>query len=630
MDAASAAATEASLVAYAHDIRTALTGILALSELLATSTIGERERRWADGIKGSAEHLSSLTTLMIDAAQAQGGVIKLRDDVFDLRELITAVANSLSARAETKNLVTEVAVADDLPERVRGDVVRLRAALENLIDNAVKFTERGKVRLELGVEPAKRGRMTLAFSLSDTGIGLKPGEIHRLFRPFTQANADIARRYGGTGLGLVVVKALAKRMGGDLTVTSAYGEGSTFRFAVQVKTVAVVEAADPDQKNSPDPDAASEYDANVETDGKSDPDNSNLNQSDLDNSARDAKSDAGFARDAKRNAKFALKPKSNAKLGAELKPAILPPAKPPAPRLSVLCVEDNPYGRVILNTLLTELGHRADFASTGEEAVAAMTRAYEAVLMDMTLPGIDGLEATRRIRTLAAPAGETPIIGISGRSEPGDEAAAQAAGINAYLRKPLSPKALSDALAGGDAEAGLANKKIVIAGLDPAIHADSRHGKSSDCRQSLLMRKRSMDRRVKPGDDERWVCSRQGRRRLRLDQRFDPLGVRGRRRIVDHHAEIGPAIDCKGGIFERDRPQDRMAQMLDAAAVGADVVVAPHRREFGALAAESRPPAPRPWRQRRRAPRRRGILRPRTAPRSPNRTAPRAPADRRR
>jgi CheY-like chemotaxis protein len=110
-------------------------------------------------------------------------------------------------------------------------------------------------------------------------------------------------------------------------------------------------------------------------------------------------------------------------------------------------VEDNPYGRVILNTILTELGHRADFAGSGEEAVAAVTRGFDAVLMDVTLPGIDGLEATRRIRALAGVASRTPIIGISGRTEAGDEEAARAAGMGSYLRKPVSPSALSEALA---------------------------------------------------------------------------------------------------------------------------------------------------------------------------------------
>ena len=112
-------------------------------------------------------------------------------------------------------------------------------------------------------------------------------------------------------------------------------------------------------------------------------------------------------------------------------------------RLKILCAEDNPYGRVILNTILTELGHHADFAATGEEAVAAVSRGYDVMLMDVTLPGIDGLEAARRIR---ASAGAIPIIGITGRSEPGDEAAGRAAGMNSYLRKPLSPSALRAAI----------------------------------------------------------------------------------------------------------------------------------------------------------------------------------------
>jgi CheY-like chemotaxis protein len=111
-------------------------------------------------------------------------------------------------------------------------------------------------------------------------------------------------------------------------------------------------------------------------------------------------------------------------------------------------VEDNPYGRVILNTILTELGHRADFVGAGEEAIDAVQRSYDVVLMDVKLPGIDGLETTRRIRELAGPHGATPIIGISGRTETGDEAAARSAGMNAYLRKPISPSALVEAFAG--------------------------------------------------------------------------------------------------------------------------------------------------------------------------------------
>jgi CheY-like chemotaxis protein len=118
----------------------------------------------------------------------------------------------------------------------------------------------------------------------------------------------------------------------------------------------------------------------------------------------------------------------------------------PARRLKILCAEDNPYGRVILNTILTELGHRVDFVETGEQAVAAAVRGYDAMLMDVTLPGIDGLEAARRIRALGGKPGATPIIGISGRSEPGDQEAANTTGMNAYLHKPLSPSVLREAI----------------------------------------------------------------------------------------------------------------------------------------------------------------------------------------
>ncbi len=362
---------DAALAVFAHDIRTALTGILALGELLASSNLGERERHWAAGIKDSAEHLASLTTLVIDAAKAGTGTLTLQQEIFRPRRLLEALGRTLAARAETKGLRAEVKVADDMPEQLVGDPARLRAALENLIDNAVKFTALGAVRLEAHGTRATRGRVKLSVTVTDSGIGLAPGEIKRLFRPFTQASAEIARHYGGSGLGLAVVKVLAKAMAGDLTVTSVPGRGSRFRFT-------------------------------------------------------------------------AMLPVARAAAG-ETAPA--PMGAAPARRLAILCAEDNPYGRVILNTILTELGHLADFAASGEEVVAAVTRGYDVVLMDVTLASNDGLEATRRIRALPDAAGRTPIIGITGRTEAGDEQAALAAGMTAYLRKPLSPSALSEAIA---------------------------------------------------------------------------------------------------------------------------------------------------------------------------------------
>ena len=371
--AAGHAAIEATLAALAHDIRTPLTGILALGELLATSDLGERERAWAVAIKGTAEHLTMLTSLIVDAAKAESTGLTLRRGLFRPHQLAEAVAASLAARTATKALTCDVAIAPDLPQAVIGDQLRLRGALENLIDNAVKFTDRGSVRLEAGAERLARGRVRLAFTITDSGIGLSATEIGRLFRPFAQANAEIARRYGGAGLGLAYVKRLAKAMQGDLTVESRPRAGSTFRLTATVDLVA-------------EADAAGEHAV------------------------------AASARAA------------------------------PVRALNVLCVEDNPYGRVVLNTILTELGHRADFVGTGEAAVETVSEgSYEAVLMDVTLPGIDGLEATRRIRARLGL--RVAVIGVSGRSSAEEEARARAVGMDDYLQKPLSASSLGQALA---------------------------------------------------------------------------------------------------------------------------------------------------------------------------------------
>ena len=368
---------QAALAAFAHEVRTPLTGILAISDLLATSDLGERERRWADTIKAGAEHLASLATLFVDAARTGKGTGKggstLRQDLFDLKTLARSAGDSLAGRAAAKGLEAEVEISEKLPGLVVGDPVRLRAALENLIDNAVKFTDQGGVALAVAPwRPRKgkaKGRVGVAFAVSDSGIGLTMAEIKRLFRPFTQANVTIASRFGGAGLGLSSVKQLARAMGGDITVAPRRGGGATFTLTVSL-----------DASGS----------------GK------------------------------RRTTKDGSEPEAIA-------------------ALRVLSVEDNPFGRVVLNTILTELGHHAEFIGRGEDAVNRLEQgAFDAVLMDMVLPGIDGVEAIRRIRTLPSPLAQIPIIGVSGRGE--DEAASREAGADAFLVKPVSPRALATAL----------------------------------------------------------------------------------------------------------------------------------------------------------------------------------------
>ena len=192
-------AIEAALAGIAHDIRTPLTGIVALAELLASSDLGQREREWANAVRSGAEHLAALSTLIVDAAKADVTGLTLRNEPFSPRALAEAVGEGLTARAGNKNVATKVEIAEDLPAMVAADAMRLRAALENLADNAVKFTEGGAVAFAAQAEPAARGRVRLAFTVTDSGIGMSASELKRLFRPFAQASADIAAAMAAPG-----------------------------------------------------------------------------------------------------------------------------------------------------------------------------------------------------------------------------------------------------------------------------------------------------------------------------------------------------------------------------------------------------------------------------------------------
>ena len=362
---------EAALAAFAHEVRTPLTGILAISNLLATSDLDERERRWVDTIKAGAEHLASLATLFVDAARSGNAAAAVRQDFFDLRALARSIGDSLAGRAAAKGLQCSIDISEKLPAPVVGDPVRLRAALENLIDNAVKFTETGGVALAVKPVRGPKGKLGVSFAISDSGIGLTLNEIKRLFRPFSQANVSIASRFGGAGLGLSSVKQLARVMGGDIVVSQRRNGGATFTLTVTLNRAKASKVAGADSENG----------------------------------------------------------------------AFSDPERP----LRVLSVEDNPFGRVVLNAVLTELGHQAEFIGRGEAAAERIAQgAFDAVLMDMVLPGINGIEAIRLIRELDAPLGGIAIIGVSGRGD--DEAASRAAGADAFLVKPVSPRALATAL----------------------------------------------------------------------------------------------------------------------------------------------------------------------------------------
>lgn len=352
------------LARFAHEVRTPLNAILAFAELLAASDIPERERGWALAIKGTAEHLAALSSVIVDSARAQArGIVALRER-FEPTALAQALAASISARAAERGLAAEVTIAQDLPPAVLGDPVRLRAAAENLIDNAVKFTRSGVVRLDVSATQDASG-ITLWIAVRDEGPGLSRTQIRGLFRPFA-----IGAK-GGAGLGLAFARTVARAMGGDLTVESTPGQGATFRLHARV-------------------DLAADEPAAAQASG------------------------FGSARTRK---------------------------------LRLLCVEDNSFGRVVMRTLASALGHDIDFCETGAAALAVARAArHDVVLLDVSLPDIDGLEVARRIRTLPGAGGSVPIVGISGRGSPADRTAALAAGMQVYLVKPVSAARLAFAL----------------------------------------------------------------------------------------------------------------------------------------------------------------------------------------
>ena len=336
--------------------------------MLQASDLPERERGWAEAIRGAADHLARLTTSWSMPPRRMPRASCCATSRSRRASWRSRSRGSLAARAQGKALEVEIDIAKGLPVRLSGDEVRLRSALENLVDNAVKFTERGSIGFAASSAARRRGRVRLTFTVTDSGIGITAAELKRLFRPFAQASesgAPLRRRRPRPGLRQAHRQGDGRRSRGD-------------------------QQARPRQ--------------HVPADG----------------------GDEGR--------------RAGRRAGAR-------PGAKPAASLRVLCVEDNPYGRVVLSAVLRELGHRVSFVGSGEAAVETVAPQRARRRADgRRAAGIDGIEATRRIRALPPPAGRIPIIGVSGRTEPRDAARREAAGMNAYLRKPASPAELNEAL----------------------------------------------------------------------------------------------------------------------------------------------------------------------------------------
>ncbi len=353
------------LATLGHEVRTPMTGVLGMSELLLGTELDARQRGYTESIRNAGDHLMRLVNDALDLARIEAGKLELDARAFDLQALVREVVALMAPVARQRGLRFAQSVAADVPPWLLGDPVRLRQILLNLLGNAIKFTDSGEVALR--VERPEGGGLRLR--VSDTGPGLDDEQKRRLFRRFEQAEgARTAARYGGSGLGLAICRELADAMGGRIEVDSAPGEGT--RFTVDLPLAAA------------DPPAA-----------------------------------------------------------VRARPA---PAIGAGGRLQLLLVEDDPTVAEVVAGLLRAQGHAVVHAPHGLAALAeAGSRHFDLALLDLDLPGIDGLALARQLR---ASGFDRPLLAVTARADPDAEPQARAAGFEGFLRKPLTGEMLADAL----------------------------------------------------------------------------------------------------------------------------------------------------------------------------------------
>ena len=361
--------------AVSHEIRTPMNAIRGLTQLALQSDLTARQREWMERIQRNGVMLTELVTNILDMTRMEAGKTVLVTAPFDLHAVARHAGDVLAVEADAKRLRHEVDVAADVPRWVRGDRVRLTQILLNLVSNAVKFTERGRIGVRVRRTTDERGGVGLRIEVQDTGRGIAPEEIGRLFRRFEQLG-DLETRRSGSGLGLAITKWLVEQMGGEIGVRSEEGIGSTFWC-----TVRLVEAS---------PDEAGPV----------------------------VRGDDGWQVNPRR-------PNLSGRSGAR-----------------VLVVDDNAINREIAAELLRNAGLEADQATDGESAIARLeTLPYQLVLLDLQMPGIDGIEVTQRVRRHKS-ASELPIVVMTASTLGEDIARCLAAGMNDYLAKPFGPSDL--------------------------------------------------------------------------------------------------------------------------------------------------------------------------------------------
>jgi signal transduction histidine kinase len=361
------------LAAMSHEIRTPMNGIIGVAELLSATQTSDRQQNLIDRILANSKLLLRLVNDVLDFAKIDSGAMKLQTAAFSPRQVVVDALALVEVDAAAKNLSLSSHIDDGVPQAVMGDDIRVKQILVNLLGNAVKFTESGTVSLSVDWGGSAVGT-ELRFTVKDSGIGIPEKVQKRLFEPFSQVSREAVHRQGGTGLGLVISRQLAQMMGGDISVSSDLGRGSTFTLLLPVS---VAEQRVPEE----------------------------------------------------------ICPHEIGDVEASVRSSERP--------MRILIVDDVEMNVEIAADLLESLGYKAEGVGSGAEAIARVKeRAYDVILMDRQMPGMDGIETTRKIRALTGSAIHPWVIAMTASAREDEKHEYLEAGANDFMAKPIDSATL--------------------------------------------------------------------------------------------------------------------------------------------------------------------------------------------